>query len=105
MRDEDLALALTYRLRERLHAAERVCVLFGWTAQNTSDSEREDALTQAWLDWSHVVPDGFMQEQPDLSDEAIHELAEKRRHIRKQTLAAIQGVGSSIDYKGEVRNR
>lgn len=113
MNDEDLALVLVQRLIERLDAAERVCLLYGWTGNtnNLVATDKEEALMQAWMEWRRVVPDGFLDpvQHPGLSDEAIRELAEKRRHNRKLTLEIIRGkearIGSSIDYKGELRNR
>ena len=59
-------------IRERLEAAERVCVLFGWTA-STGTGDRDKALHELWSEWVDLVgsastgPDAH----PELSEERI----------------------------------
>jgi len=76
---------------ERLAAAERVCVMFGWLG--IDDSERGKAAHELWCDWleiSGVSTDPA--DHPDLSDERIRELAARRDATRDQTLRRL-GLG------------
>jgi hypothetical protein len=78
-------------IRKRLEAAERVCVLYGWTGV-TEESERSKALHELWSEWVKMVSPGFTSRaaHPDLSDERIAELAARRDEIREQTLARMR---------------
>jgi hypothetical protein len=66
-------------LERRCEAAEKVCVLYGWSAW-TPVTERQQATLQLWMDWHATVPDGFLNpaEQQEL-DREIPELARRRR--------------------------
>lgn len=79
-------------IRERLEAAERVCVLFGWTSAS-HDSDRDKALHELWSEWVDLVGSAFTgpDAHPELSDERITALARRRDRIREQTLARIRG--------------
>jgi hypothetical protein len=73
-------------LQRRLEAAERVCVLYGWTGGG-SGSDREKALHELWSDWVDVSGVSLSQtDHPDLSDERIAELAQRRDATRAATL-------------------
>jgi hypothetical protein len=75
----------------RLHAAEQVCLMFGWTG-SPGNSDRDKALFQLWREWvdlSGVSLDPA--EHPELSDERITELAGKRDQIRTGVLAKLRG--------------
>jgi hypothetical protein len=69
----------------RLAAAERVCVLVGWTAQ-TSNSDLAKALSQAWQEWHRDY--GSEAEEP--TDEEVLELAARRVVIRDVTLIRLR---------------
>jgi hypothetical protein len=77
--------------RERLAAAETVCVLFGWTSAH-DDTDREKALTMLWRRWSNLVGNAFTSPgaHPELSDEVIASLARERDAIRERTLAKLR---------------
>jgi hypothetical protein len=75
-------------LRKRLALAEQVCKMVGITAVSF-ESDREMALTQAWMEWSKSLPSDY-DIRP--SDEKVLELASERRRIRAETLARL-GVG------------
>lgn len=72
-------------LEARLAAAERVCVLVGWTPQ-ASNSDRSKALSQAWQEWHRV----YGQLAPEPSDDEVVELAARRDVIRNVTLSRIR---------------
>lgn len=73
---------------DRLHHAETICVLYGWTGTNQGRSERDDALTELWLRWFQRVGDDFVSpgENPELSDSVISDLARARNRKRDATL-------------------
>lgn len=73
-------------LRRRVLAAERVCYLFGITSAR-HETERDKAVTQAWMDWSAA----FNDDVPRVTDEEITELARRRDEIRAATLRRIRG--------------
>lgn len=79
------------RLVPRLEAAERVCVLFGWTGCG-GGSDRGKALHELWAEWVAVVGTAFTDRSahPELSDERIAELARRRDLTRRRTLDAIR---------------
>lgn len=87
MSDEDLQGVL-----DRLHQAETICVLFGWTGVNPGN-ERDDALTELWMRWIHTVGVDFAapSENPELSDSVIADLAPARRDTRDETLRKLFG--------------
>lgn len=71
----------------RLIAAESVCVMFGWAAATGND-----ALTEAWMEWAHIVGTGFTgpKAHPDLDEKRVYDLATKRRETRDATLKSIR---------------
>ena len=76
-------------LRERLAAAERVCLMYGWTG-SVDDSDRDKAAHELWLQWCETPASAWtLQTTPDLSDEYIAELARKRDATRAATLARL----------------
>jgi hypothetical protein len=80
-------------IRERLEAAERVCVLYAWTG-GPHDSDRSKALHELWSHWVKVSGnDCSPAANPDLSDELIEQLARQRDATRERTLAAIRDGG------------
>lgn len=81
-------------IRARLEAAERVCVMFGWTAARM-DSDRDKALHELWAEWVSISGVSTSPEDhPDLSDDRIAELARRRDETRRRTLARIRAEGS-----------
>lgn len=84
------------RLAERLKLADAVCLLFGWSPSR-DHTEREKALTMLWRRWAAAAPPGLLDpaEHPELSDEAIAELARQRDEIRARTLTALDGTEAS----------
>lgn len=86
-------------IRERLEAAERVCVLSGWTASNTTiGSDIDKALYMLWRKWT-MLPgvDPGPQAHPDLNDEVIASLARQRDDLRAETL---ERLGVLTDQHG-----
>lgn len=79
-------------VERRLALAERVCVLYGWSAAGSSTgTDRELASLQAWMEWADHVGPKFTgpTSHPDLTDAEIHRLAELRRAIRRDTLRGL----------------
>ena len=77
-------------LRRRLHAAEQVCVMFGWTAVR-NDSDRDKACAQLWHEWAALVGSEFTDPEahPDLSEEGIAALARQndlRHHLAMERI-------------------
>ena len=72
-------------LRRRLAAAERVCYLVGISGAR-SESDRDKAATQAWMDWSH----DYRPLVTPVSDKEIAELATRRDVIRQRTLERLR---------------
>ena len=73
-------------LRARLAAAEKVCVLLGWTTAR-NDTDQDKALHELWVEWmdlSGVSADPA--DHPELSDEHIARLARRRDETRARTL-------------------
>jgi hypothetical protein len=80
-------------IRERLEAAERVCVMYSWTS-SLDDSDRPKALFELWRRWTEVSGnDCSPAANPDLSDELIGQLARQRDETRERTLAVIRDGG------------
>ncbi len=77
------------RLRERLRAAEAVCVMYGISPAR-HETEREKAAYEVWLTWSELVGPDATTAHPDLTDERITELARQRDTKRAETLARIK---------------
>jgi hypothetical protein len=79
------------QLMKRLEAAERVCVLFGWTAAS-SGTDLDKALHELWAEWVAVAGTAFAgpSAHPELSGERIAELARRRDLTRQRTLDAIR---------------
>ena len=79
--------------RERLEAAERVCVLYGWSALGDG-SDRSKALHELWSEWDDLPgTDSSSAGNPELSDERIAELARRRDETRARTLERIRAEG------------
>lgn len=81
---------MTDEERARLEAAERVCLLFGWSPAHGHGGgpDIEKATGQAWQEWAEIVGSDFTgpEAHPDLGEEAIKALARKRDGIREETL-------------------
>jgi len=82
---------LTENLTARLEAAERVCLLFGWTSLG-DDSDLSKALHETWGRWASVVGPAFTNRAayPELS-EVISDLARCRDITRENALAMLRG--------------
>lgn len=94
MSTEEELRAENEALRRRLAVAERVCVLFGWTAVHDA-SDRDKALHELWSEWDDLPDtDSSPAGNPDLTDELISQLARKRDETRARTLARIREEGS-----------
>lgn len=75
-------------LKHRLEAAERVCLMVGWTAAD--NSERGKALHELWLDWLAISGASTSPaDHPELSDERISELALRRDEKRAAALGML----------------
>lgn len=84
-------------LEARTLAAERVAVLYGWTPVHEG-SLREDALFQLWSDWRDIDPERVEpSEWPELDDEALRPLAEKRRRKREGVEDVMRHLSSIVD--------
>jgi hypothetical protein len=80
-------------IRERLEAAERVCVMYAWTS-GVHDNDRSKALFELWRRWVEVSGnDCSPAANPDLGDELIAGLARQRDETRERALAAIRDGG------------
>ena len=75
-------LAEVEALRERVAAAERVCVILGGLPP-LDDSVRGKAALQAWLDWSAA----YHRHAAGVSLQQEAELARRRDEIRAATVA------------------
>jgi hypothetical protein len=77
---------MTDEERTRLEAAERVCLLYGWSGIG-GDSDRSKALREMWGEWADLPGVSLRPgDHPGLSDERIAELARRRDEIRARTL-------------------
>lgn len=72
-------------LQRRLASAERVCGLVGMNATDRT-SERGKALTQAWMEWSHVHGEHAVR----VSDAEVATLAAHRDRRVAETMERIQ---------------
>lgn len=63
------------KLRERLEAAEQLCLMFSWTApsETTRDGKACFQLYRRWLKVSGVVPE--RDQHPELSEDRLDDLA------------------------------
>jgi len=79
----------------RLEAAERVCLSYGWSASSHNGTDREKATYMLWCRWHNIAPPDFLnpENHPELSDEAVAELARERDEIRERTLARFVAAG------------
>lgn len=78
------------RLRERLTAAEEVCLVFGWTGANLG-TDRDKALHELWRHWCDVSGASLSPaDHPELNQRRLARLAAKRDETRARTLAAIR---------------
>jgi hypothetical protein len=73
-------------LIDRLQHAERVCAMFGRCPAGDMNSNPEAATTELWLEWALHVGESIgspafpsLSDFPDLTDEAVTALAERRR--------------------------
>lgn len=62
-------------LRERLEAAEQLCLMFSWTAPSefTRDGKACHQLYRRWLKVSGVVP--ARDQHPELGEDRLNDLA------------------------------
>jgi hypothetical protein len=69
-------------IRERLEAAERVCLLVGWTPSRR-DTTNDIALTMMWRRWFHAygkeIDEGIGS--LGLDDDTINDLARQQQEI------------------------
>lgn len=74
-------------LTRRLRLAEAVCLMYGWSPVHDA-TERDKATSELWRQWLGAVPKNFTDpaNHPELSDEAITALANKRDATRRATL-------------------
>lgn len=81
----------------RLEAAELVCLLYGWTSGG-EDTDRGKATLQAWMQWSNLVGDEFIDQQRSvITDEVIERLARIRDEIHDRTMARIDSwLGAEV---------
>lgn len=97
---ERLAADHGARLRERLTAAEEVCLVFGWTRASMA-TDHDKALHELWRRWCDVSGVSFLQsDHPELGDDRLAELARKRDEARTRTLAAIRELRSGPEDHG-----
>jgi hypothetical protein len=75
------------KLRERLQAAEDVCLMYGWSA-GRFESDYDKATHEVWSHWADLVGGEFLspQSHPDLNDRRIAELAAERDRKRDAAL-------------------
>jgi hypothetical protein len=77
-------------IRDRLRAAEEVCLLYGWTGA-CRDTDRDKALHELWSHWVDVSGVSMSPaDHPEMSDERIAELARQRDATRASALARIR---------------
>jgi hypothetical protein len=69
-------------LRERLKAAERACVLFGWSAIPDRDRARGRLSYRAWSDWYNLIG-GADVGGPKANDEINKEVLWEERRDRE----------------------
>jgi hypothetical protein len=79
-------------LRERLAAAEQVCVLVGWSAIGNQTDPLQRALTQAWLDWTHRPDVGQPDPQSPEWQARVQDLANRRTATRTLTLGRLRDL-------------
>lgn len=62
-------------IRERLEAAEQLCLMFSWTApsESTRDGKACFQLYRRWLEVSGVIPE--RDQHPELSEDRLNDLA------------------------------
>lgn len=51
VREESIDSLTVEQLRERLRAAEEVCVYFGWSPSRERESDVDRLVAQAWTRW------------------------------------------------------
>lgn len=83
-------------LRERLEAAEAVCLMYGWST-GSEECDRDKALYMLWTRWLRLAeaddPEySTPKRHPELSDEIVARLAAERDEIRARTLAKIESL-------------
>jgi hypothetical protein len=82
-------------LIKRLEAAERVCILYGYT-ESRYKTDREKAIYEWWLDWSEIVGMEFIDltRHPEFHDQLIfmraRDFDNKRARIQAAAMAAEQ---------------
>ncbi|MEU8158158.1 hypothetical protein AB0B94_31270 [Micromonospora sp. NPDC048986] len=74
----------------RLEAAERVCALLGISVSR-SDTDRDKAVTQAWMDWHRDY--GHLTQDP--TDAEVVALASRRDITRNMTLLRLDQDGGA----------
>lgn len=79
-------------LLARLEAAERVCLMVGWSAADTV-TDRGKAKHELWAEWLAIYESQggspSPKAHPDLSDERIRDLAARRDATVQRTLALL----------------
>lgn len=79
-------------LRERLAAAEQVCILVGWTGIGDQTDPLQQAVTQAWLDWTHLPTVGQPEPQSPEWQARVQDLANRRTATRALTLGRLRDL-------------
>lgn len=71
----DLPAGVPEEIRERLEAAEELCLMFSWTApsESTRDGKACFQLYRRWLEVSGVAPE--RDKHPELGNDRIGDLA------------------------------
>jgi hypothetical protein len=76
--------------------AERVALLYGWTAISNDDSDRAKALHAVWSEWYDAYRaaggSGEPRRHPVLSDALVKELADKQRRHEAEMRAAVNRI-------------
>jgi hypothetical protein len=79
-------------IRERLEAAERVCVMYGWCPV-ADQGERGKALYMLWKRWVDVNgTDMLPASHPDLNDDVVADLARQYDEIRARVLQLVEVI-------------
>ena len=98
---ENVTLA---ELKQRLKAAEDLCVMYTWSPAHT-ESPREKAAFELWMRWSELVGEDFLKAEahPDLDNRVVAQLAAKRDETRARALARIRSDAPTELPGGEGR--
>jgi hypothetical protein len=79
-------------LERRLHLAERVCLMYGWSPAHM-ENVREKATHEMWCEWAEVAGGEFRRPKarPELNEGLFQTLAAVRDATRAETLRRIAG--------------